>query len=68
MFDQTKLGVLNFDGQEWRMLFGDNGTGSDSYQRALGMSFQAGIVTSRRAAYIKRALVTNTQTQVNVGA
>ena len=68
MWDERKLGVLNFDGQEWRMLFGDNGTGSDSYQRALGCAFQAGIVTPRRASLIKRALTTGTQTQVAVGA
>jgi hypothetical protein len=67
-WEEKKLGVLNFDGQEWRMLFGDNGTGSDSYQRALGMAFQMGIVTPRRATYIKRALTTGTQTQVAVGA
>lgn len=67
MFEERKLGVLNFDGQEWRMLFGDNGTGSDSYQRALGMAYQAAILQGRRASYIKRALTTGTSTQVAVG-
>lgn len=64
LFEAKALGTLDRDGLEWRMLFGDNGTGSDSWQRALIAAFNPGIVTPKNAVVIKRALTTGTQTEV----
>lgn len=65
MFIEMELGPLDLDGQEFRMLFGNNGTGSDDWQRALAFAGNPGIVAPRAAALIKRALITGQVTQVN---
>lgn len=65
MFEEMPLGPLDIDGQEFRMLMGNNGTGSDDWQRALAMAANPGIVASKSAALIKRALITNQVTEVN---
>lgn len=65
MFEEMPLGPLDLDGQEFRMLFGNNGTGSDDWQRALACAANPGIVLPRACAYIKRALITGQVTQVN---
>jgi hypothetical protein len=66
MFEEMPLGPLDLDGQEFRMLFGNNGTGSDDWQRALAMAANPGIVAPRSAALIKRALITGQVTQATM--
>lgn len=65
MFEEMPLGPLDLDGQEFRMLFGNNGTGSDDWQRALAMAANPGILAPKTAVLIKRALLTGQVTQVN---
>jgi len=36
LLEERPLGVINLDGNEWRMSLGGNGTGSGRYQRAIG--------------------------------
>lgn len=66
LFETRKLDTLDRDGLTWRMLFGDAGTGSDSWQKALIAAWNLGMVLPRGAVLIKRALTTGTQTEVNV--
>lgn len=66
MFEEMPLGPLDMDGQEFRMLFGNNGTGSDDWQRALAFAGNPGIVAPRCCAYIKRALITGQVTQATM--
>lgn len=63
-FEAKELQTLDRDGLAWRMLFGDAGTGSDSWQKALIAAFNPGIVLPRGAALIKRAATAGTQTEV----
>lgn len=65
MFEEMPLGPLDLDGQEFRMLFGNNGTGSDDWQRALAMAANPGIIAPKTAVLIKRALITGQVTQAN---
>lgn len=65
MFEEMPLGPLDLDGQEFRMLFGNNGTGSDDWQRALAFGGNPGIVAPKSAALIKRALISGQVTSVN---
>lgn len=65
MFEEMPLGPLDLDGQEFRMLFGNNGTGSDDWQRALAMAANPGILAPKTAVLIKRALLTGIVTTVN---
>jgi hypothetical protein len=65
MFEEMPLGPLDLDGQEFRMLFGNNGTGSDDWQRALAMAANPGIIAPKTAVLIKRALITGQATQIN---
>jgi hypothetical protein len=65
MFEEMPLGPLDLDGQEFRMLFGNNGTGSDDWQRALAMAANPGIIAPKSAVLIKRALLTGQVTSVN---
>lgn len=67
MFEEMALGPLDLDGQEFRMLFGNNGTGSDDWQRALAMAANPGILAPKTAVVIKRMLLTGQVTQVNAG-
>lgn len=64
MFEEMPLGDFDLDKQEWRMLLGNNGTGSDAWQRALGICFNLGVTRPIGTAFIKRALTTGTQTEV----
>jgi hypothetical protein len=66
MFEEMELGDFDLDGQTWRMLLGNNGTGSDSWQRAFGIAFNLGITDPGSSAFIKRALTTGGVTQVSV--
>jgi hypothetical protein len=63
-FETRALDTLNRDNLEWRMLFGDRGTGSDSWQRALICAFNPGVVDPKGTVYIKRAATAGTQTEV----
>ena len=65
-FEEMPLGEFNLDQQQWRMLLGNNGTGSDAYQKAFGIAFNMGITRSIQSSFIKRALIANTQTEVQV--
>lgn len=67
MFEEMPLGDFDLDKQEWRMLLGNNGTGSDSWQRAFGIAYNLGVIMPRASAFIKRALISGTDTQVSVG-
>lgn len=64
MFEAKALDTLDRDGLTWRMLFGDNGTGSDSWQKALIAAFNPGIVAPKNAVVIKRAATAGTATEV----
>jgi hypothetical protein len=64
MYEEFPLGPLDLDGQEFRMLFGNNGTGSDDWQRALAFGGNPGIDAPKSAALIKRRLITNSATQI----
>lgn len=66
MFEEMELGDFRLDAQEWRMLLGNNGTGSDSWQRAFGIAYNLGLLDPKGAAFIKRALIAGTDTQVSV--
>jgi hypothetical protein len=63
-----ELGDFRLDEQEWRMLLGNNGTGSDSWQRAFGIAFNLGMVDPKGSAFIKRASIASTDTQVSVNS
>jgi hypothetical protein len=63
-FETRALDTLDRDGLAWRMLFGDNGTGSDSWQKALACAFNPGILLPRGTGLIKRAATAGTQTEV----
>jgi hypothetical protein len=64
VFETKPLDTLDRDGQTWRMLFGDNGTGSDSWQRALYTAYNVGVVAPKNTVLIKRAATAGTQTEV----
>jgi hypothetical protein len=66
MFEEMELGDFDLDKQEWRMLLGNNGTGSDSWQRAFGIAFNMGMFDPKGSAFIKRAAISGTDTQVSV--
>jgi hypothetical protein len=64
VYEEMPLGEFDLDGQTWRMLMGNNGTGSDSYQKAIGIAWNMGIERPIMSGFVKRALTTGTQTQV----
>ncbi len=68
MFEEMELGDFDLDKQEWRMLLGNNGTGSDSWQRAFGIAYNLGNLMPNRSAFVKRALLTGSDTQVSVAS
>lgn len=68
MFEEMPLGDFDLDKQEWRMLLGNNGTGSDSWQRAFGIAFNLGNLRPNASAFVKRALITGSDTQVSVAS
>lgn len=61
MFEEQKLGPINLDGLELRMLMGDNGTGSANWQRAIGCVFNPGVNDVKATALIKRAAISTSQ-------
>lgn len=68
LFEEMPLGDFDLDKQEWRMLLGNNGTGSDSWQRAFGIAFNLGNLMPNASAFVKRALITGSDTQVSVSS
>lgn len=67
MFEEMPFGEYNFDQQNWRMLLGSNNSGSDNYQRAIGIAANAGILYPRACAFFKRASITGVVTEVSAG-
>lgn len=67
MFEEMPFGEYNFDQQNWRMLLGSNSTGSDNYQRAIGLAANPGILYPRACAFFKRASTSGVQTEVAAG-
>jgi hypothetical protein len=66
MIEERPLGVIDLDGNEWRMILGANGSGSGRYQRAIG--WRGNIARRGNAmssAYIYRASTTGISTQVS---
>lgn len=55
MWTLMPMGEYNLDGLEWRMAMGDNGTGSDTYSRAIGIIGNPGIMLPRACGFSKRA-------------
>lgn len=66
-FVETDMRVMTMGTpDEWRMLMGNNGTGSADFQRSLEMHWNAGVVTRVPGAVIIRSLLgNNIATQVN---
>jgi len=66
MIEERALGVIDIDGNEWRMILGANGSGSGRYQRAIGWR---GNIARRgdamSSAVIYRASITGISTQVS---
>jgi hypothetical protein len=67
MFEEMPFGEYNFDQQAWRMLLGSNSTGSDNYQKAIGLCANPGILYPRATAFIKRASTSGVVTEVSAG-
>jgi len=66
-WEEMPFGEYAFDKQTWRMVLGSNQTGSDNYQRAVGICTQIGITFPRATAFIKRASIAGVPTQVTSG-
>ncbi len=66
-WEEMPFGEYNWDQQSWRMVLGSNQTGSDNYQRAIGICTQIGITYPRATAFIKRASLSGVVTQVSAG-
>lgn len=66
-FEEMPFGEYNFDQQSWRMVLGSNQTGSDNYQRAIGLCAQIGVFYPRALAFGKRASTSGVVTQVTAG-
>lgn len=64
MWEEMPFGPYDLDGQELRMLFGANSTGSDNYQKAIGCRANPGVFLPRASGFIKRASVSGVTTQV----
>lgn len=64
-FEEKPMDDIALDAQELRMLMGENGTGSDDWQKAIGCAGNPGIVLPRACAYIKRAQFSGGVTQVS---
>lgn len=67
MWEEMPFGEYAFDQQSWRMLLGSNNSGSDNYQRAIGLCANPGILLPRASAFIKRASTSGVVTQVSAG-
>jgi hypothetical protein len=65
MYKEMEFGLYDLDNQEWRMLLGVNGTGSDNYQQAMGCRNCLVKMKTRKTAGIIRASLTGVETQVN---
>lgn len=66
-WEEMPFGEYNWDQQAWRMILGSNQTGSDNYQRAIGICTQIGITLPRACAFGKRASLSGVTTQVSTG-
>lgn len=66
MYEEMPFGPYDLDGQELRMLFGANSTGSDNYQKAIGCRANPAIKQPRSAAAFKRASLTGVVTQAGL--
>lgn len=66
MWEEMPFGPYDLDGQELRMLFGANSTGSDNYQKAIGCRANPGIKLPRSSAAFKRASLTGIVTQAGL--
>jgi hypothetical protein len=64
-FITRKYGLMNQDGQEMRMLFGANGTGSEDFQMAWGGRWNLGNVSPMSTAVSIRAATADLVTQTN---
>lgn len=64
-YEEMPFGLYDLDNQEWRMLLGVNGAGSDNYQQAMGCRCTIVKVKTRQTAGIIRQMITNQETQVN---
>lgn len=67
MFEEMAFGEYRIDNLEWRNLLGDNNTGSDDWQRAIGCVSNPGVTMPQASTYIKRANISNLPTQASVG-
>lgn len=65
MFEEMPFGMYDLDNQEWRMLLGINGSGSDNYQQAIGIRACLVKKKTRKTAGIIRASIQGVETQVN---
>ena len=65
---ERDLQMADLDGQQFRMLFGANNTGSDDYQTAWVARIAMVKEKTRQCAGIIRASVTGVETQASVGA
>lgn len=68
MFEMMPFGTYNLDGMDMRMQLGSNSTGSDVYQKAIGIKANPGIMLPHSCAGFRRAKISNVQTQVNSGS
>lgn len=67
-FEEMPFGAYDFDGQDLRMVLGTNNTGSDTWQKAIGWKGNMGVTgLARSMAFIKRAQISSSVTQVNAG-
>ncbi len=67
MWEEMPFGEYDFDQQSWRMLLGSNNTGSDNYQRAIGIAANPGIEFPRASCFVKRAAISGVTTEVVSG-
>jgi hypothetical protein len=67
MFEEMAFGEYKIDGLEWRNLLGDNSSGSDDWQRAIGCVANPGVTQPQASTAIIRANTANLPTQASVG-
>lgn len=67
MFEEMPFSEYALDDQQWRMLLGSNNSGSDNYQKAMGIAANPGVLYPRALAFTKRASITGVVTEVSAG-
>lgn len=65
IYEEKPFGDYDIDGQDWRMLLGANSTGSDNYQKAIGVAYNLGVKMPNSSILIQRANISGIATQVN---